>query len=450
MAWQHKNIKERVHAELHNPDFERMVGGAHGSAVSFLLPVLIVWSAVTEFGLFYTKTLEATSSTGTAVLVAVVGTLLLELVKFKGGSFIARMSIYGWLRHKSVFMYWLAWLPFVLAAFVASGYFTIKGTPQTLAYFTEQITPPPLEDLDKMRADHKAVIDEANARFESSNSIVTSTGEKDWNGTRTAGKVQDEILLLRNRHDAEIQAATERNKSIQQKYDEKLAVNQAGVSTFGGWSEGLQLAMYFLIAFYRREIFRENNDPEPSPFIPVPTSDLSAAAAAAQPAPATQTAPFSQNRTPIGFRTNNQNSYPESKKSGQNQRDPLSRQEKPTPSTKIKTSVGDVIELSVPPQTDASQDQQPKPVTNLVFVKDDVPVFKHIGDDGNVKFCNEGYCKNMVGKYEGRVADSRKLYKLKPTDRNRTTLANREQWLNYWTDALKQIGAMNEQTPSYA
>lgn len=105
---------------------------------------------------------------------------------------------------------------------------------------------------------------------------------------------------------------------------------------------------------------------------------------------------------------------------------------------------------TVPSQPESTSKEQlaEHPTEQSVLVLDGVPVYRHLDDQNQIKFCNYDYCQDRLRKAEKRVQDSlERLAFLKGQGKKETNaytisakaLINRQRNVQYWQKAVTEI-----------
>jgi hypothetical protein len=399
----------------------------------FLLPLAILYSVVTEMGFFGTEFYNQFQSAFWAVISTAFFILLIEGGKIFAGVNLFRFLTHGWISRGWHYVgFFLVILIMGLIAYGGSIFTSISAGPIIADNISRYQGDKALNlvSLDSINNHYESMITPLLLRQEEAHK-TTWHGSITRDAMKLSNKIQDEIDQVRTSKREAISKAEATNSQIR-------TTNSADVSDWGLWlqrfagiGEGLQILIYLMICVYERGTFVEivsshrvddeeyevetYEDEEEEDFHY--SSGHSATDTHYQPADkAAATMRSRKEITPFGLRR-------------------------------------DASDLSIKPAGHrlSAHEQTKDDPQDKVQIHGGIPVALHVKPDGQEKWVNEGYCKNMVDKYTQRVQESMdKLQSIEKQDtkdprvqnamkKAKSALQNRLANLKYWKNLLSEI-----------
>lgn len=223
------------------------------------LPLLLLWSIITEFGFFGTEFFGMSQSVAIAGLGAGVLIAIIEVGKYATGKLMVKFLVHGWL--KDGFHYKIIFIPlslFCVMLFGASFYTSINGAgrgSENLRAMTTKVKHD-LINIDAIKAEFATELLPYQA-------TVAKAQKTTWKGSMTKeavklAKSQAPIIQgIQARKDSTLLAAQKQNAA---KLEEEKAKGQnfgLWLKGFGGLGELLQLVCYTLLGIYYRFSYLE-------------------------------------------------------------------------------------------------------------------------------------------------------------------------------------------------
>jgi len=262
-----------------------------------ILPLLIVWSIITEFLFLYRHFTQSTGSLPLTLVFTFLVILLVEGLKAKTAVPTLRMFTHGWFwqgwHYKAVLVFLL---PVMAISYIGSAYMSVKGGPEIVYFFNSnnEELQPTLISLDSIHAGF-------DARTAPLLTNLAKAQKSTWGGKPTAEglalsqKIQDQINRIEAERTTTLTEARALNQQLMGQWRERVTHRGGWMAGFAGIGEILQLICYLLLQIFHRSAYKEvaHVDPEtnvqqpsPSSFSSIPNTDPSGQQSSVQQDPA--------------------------------------------------------------------------------------------------------------------------------------------------------------------
>lgn len=277
-----KNLKESKLQQIKKIGDAEFFDDRFGGIVTFLqyviLPILVLWCALTGGAFVGLNIYQLTQSGLAAFLIAALFVVFLEASQLKIGKKIIDAISFGWWRegwHYAAFVFVLS--AFFLAAFGGSIYLSVKGSPIASSYIADLVCPPTLSNTDSINGTYKAALLSQDSKTGSALGIRTEKGVVSWKGQKIAELSERNKGKLLDLQYAELSAVMARDSTGYARFEAFKSTWGNWISSFGGWAEAMKLLILIIVGIYTYstyvERFKGAQEDKPETEVPpVPTN----------------------------------------------------------------------------------------------------------------------------------------------------------------------------------
>lgn len=253
-----------------------------GGIVTFLqyviLPILVLWCALTGGAFVGLNIYQLTQSGLAALMIAALFVVFLEASQLKIGKKIIDAVCFGWWKEGWHYAAIISVLViFFLAAFGGSIYLSVKGSPIASSYIADLVCPPTLSNTDSISSTYKAALLSQDSKTSTALGIRTEKGLVAWKGQKIAELSERNKGKLLDLQHAELSAVIARDSTGYAHFEAFKMTWGGWISSFGGWAEAMKLLILIIVGIYTYstyvERFKGAQDEKPETEVPpVPTN----------------------------------------------------------------------------------------------------------------------------------------------------------------------------------
>lgn len=229
-----------------------------------LLPLLILWSAITEASFTTMTFFDTTNNVFVTALLTALIVIIIEATKLFAGFKFVRFFTLGWLKAgRSYIIYFLFLMPFVFISFGGSAYLSISALPQIAERLTRNTSVLPQTELSDKKTEinsrYDALIADENKRQDKAQATT-------WKGVTT----QAAIALSNKIQATKSEYEKQRTKEIEQAsviYGSTLTRFESSIISRGKWLQGLgglgeffSFILIILLCVYESAVYAEFPD----------------------------------------------------------------------------------------------------------------------------------------------------------------------------------------------